>query len=185
MIWPISAAFRAGGPISANTRPWPQGKSWKWRAPTWKCCPPAMQCPRRLCRARAQRLVGVQRRHGPQPCLLAAHQPDARVHAGDQKPPSATARAPWQRSPSTLPPDAGTGTGPAGPRPACPIYITHTKPSETELIMDEIRNFDVRTPHGFDAPHDIRWLQAGMCWKCDAAWLCCTNQPPLVVSAHE
>ena len=43
----------------------------------------------------------------------------------------------------------------------CPIYITHTKPSETELIMAEIRQFDARTLHGFDAPHDIRWLRAG------------------------
>ncbi|MBI3101450.1 MAG: 3',5'-cyclic-nucleotide phosphodiesterase [Burkholderiales bacterium] len=43
----------------------------------------------------------------------------------------------------------------------CPIYITHTKPSETDLIMQEIRQFDASTPHGFAAPHDIRWLQAG------------------------
>ena len=47
------------------------------------------------------------------------------------------------------------------PARPCPIYITHTKPSETELIMAEIRQFDARTPHGFDAPHDIRWLRAG------------------------
>ncbi|KRB29327.1 MBL fold metallo-hydrolase [Acidovorax sp. Root70] len=41
-----------------------------------------------------------------------------------------------------------------------PIYITHTKPSETSLIMDEIRQFDstARTHH---SPHDIRWLSAG------------------------
>ncbi len=47
------------------------------------------------------------------------------------------------------------------PARPCPIYITHTKPSETELIMAEIRQFDARTPHGFAAPHDIRWLRAG------------------------
>ena len=47
------------------------------------------------------------------------------------------------------------------PTRPCPIFITHTKPSETELIMAEIRQFDARTPHGFDAPHDIRWLRAG------------------------
>ena len=47
------------------------------------------------------------------------------------------------------------------PARPCPIYITHTKPSETELIMAEIRQFDAITPHGFDAPHDIRWLRAG------------------------
>lgn len=47
------------------------------------------------------------------------------------------------------------------PARPCPIYITHTKPSETELIMAEIQRFDARTPHGFAAPHDIRWLRAG------------------------
>lgn len=47
------------------------------------------------------------------------------------------------------------------PARACPIYIAHTKPSETELIMQEVREFDAITPHGFDAPHDIRWLLAG------------------------
>ncbi len=41
------------------------------------------------------------------------------------------------------------------PSRPCPIYITHTKPSETSLIMEEIRRFDARTPH------DIRWLSAG------------------------
>ena len=47
------------------------------------------------------------------------------------------------------------------PARSFPIYITHTKPSETALIMEEIRRFDARTPHGFAAPHDIRWLRAG------------------------
>ena len=47
------------------------------------------------------------------------------------------------------------------PGQRCPIYITHTKPLETELIMQEIRRFDASTPQGFAAPHDIRWLQAG------------------------
>ena len=47
------------------------------------------------------------------------------------------------------------------PSQRCPIYITHTKPLETDLIMQEIRQFDANTPHGFAAPHDIRWLQAG------------------------
>ena len=27
--------------------------------------------------------------------------------------------------------------------------------------MQEIRQFDARTPQGFAAPPDIRWLQAG------------------------
>ena len=47
------------------------------------------------------------------------------------------------------------------PARPCPIYITHTKPLETELIMEEIRRFDACTPHGFEASHDIRWLRAG------------------------
>jgi len=40
---------------------------------------------------------------------------------------------------------------------AYPIYITHTKPAETELILSEIRRFD-RTAA---AAHDIRWMHAG------------------------
>jgi ribonuclease BN (tRNA processing enzyme) len=40
-----------------------------------------------------------------------------------------------------------------------PIYITHTKPSETELIMEEIRQLD-GTACSL-GPHDIRWLSAG------------------------
>lgn len=42
-----------------------------------------------------------------------------------------------------------------------PIYITHTKPSETELIMAEIAEFDGTLPAGRHVVHDIRWLQAG------------------------
>lgn len=42
-----------------------------------------------------------------------------------------------------------------------PIYITHTKPSETGLIMNEIRQFEAHTIQGPMAPHDIRWLHAG------------------------
>lgn len=41
-----------------------------------------------------------------------------------------------------------------------PIYITHTKPSETELIMEEIRLLD-STAGPQLGPHDIRWLSAG------------------------
>ena len=41
-----------------------------------------------------------------------------------------------------------------------PIYITHTKPSETELIMDEIRQLD-GTASPLHSQHDIRWLSAG------------------------
>jgi cAMP phosphodiesterase len=42
-----------------------------------------------------------------------------------------------------------------------PIYITHTKPAETELIMAEIQRFDQTQPFGPNVMHDIRWLRAG------------------------
>ncbi len=42
-----------------------------------------------------------------------------------------------------------------------PIYITHTKPAETELIMAEIQKFDQTSPHGGSVSHDIHWLRAG------------------------
>ncbi len=42
-----------------------------------------------------------------------------------------------------------------------PIYITHTKPAETELIMQEIQRFDQTQPFGPNVTHDIRWLRAG------------------------
>jgi ribonuclease BN (tRNA processing enzyme) len=42
-----------------------------------------------------------------------------------------------------------------------PIYITHTKPAETELIMAEIQKFDQTQPFGPHITHDIRWLRAG------------------------
>jgi ribonuclease BN (tRNA processing enzyme) len=49
-----------------------------------------------------------------------------------------------------------------------PIYITHTKPAETELIMAEIQAFDAARTSG-NAPvsvlRDIRWLQAGQVFE--------------------
>lgn len=42
-----------------------------------------------------------------------------------------------------------------------PIYITHTKPAETELIMAEIERFDRTQPGGRHVAHDIHWLRAG------------------------
>jgi ribonuclease BN (tRNA processing enzyme) len=42
-----------------------------------------------------------------------------------------------------------------------PIYITHTKPAETELIMTEIMRLDQTAVAGSDLHHDIRWLCAG------------------------
>jgi ribonuclease BN (tRNA processing enzyme) len=42
-----------------------------------------------------------------------------------------------------------------------PIYITHTKPAETELIMAEIQKFEKGRASGRHVAHDIRWLKAG------------------------
>lgn len=42
-----------------------------------------------------------------------------------------------------------------------PIYITHTKPAETELIMTEIMRFDQTAVASSNLGHDIRWLCAG------------------------
>ncbi|MDP3625702.1 MAG: 3',5'-cyclic-nucleotide phosphodiesterase, partial [Hydrogenophaga sp.] len=42
-----------------------------------------------------------------------------------------------------------------------PIYITHTKPAETGLIMEEIRRFDEAPRPDEQSRHDIRWLSAG------------------------
>jgi len=42
-----------------------------------------------------------------------------------------------------------------------PIYIMHTKPAETDLIMSEIQRFDQTQPIGQNVVHDIRWLHAG------------------------
>ena len=42
-----------------------------------------------------------------------------------------------------------------------PIYITHTKPAETDLIMAEIQKFDQTAAFGPNVTHDIRWLRAG------------------------
>jgi ribonuclease BN (tRNA processing enzyme) len=47
------------------------------------------------------------------------------------------------------------------PGKPCPIYITHTKPTETELIVEQVRRFDAITHPGSEATHDISWLQAG------------------------
>jgi len=42
-----------------------------------------------------------------------------------------------------------------------PIYITHTKPAETDLIMSEIQGLDQTRTFGLNFMHDIRWLRAG------------------------
>ncbi|MFT3718726.1 3',5'-cyclic-nucleotide phosphodiesterase [Pseudorhodoferax sp.] len=45
------------------------------------------------------------------------------------------------------------------PQRQVPVYITHTKPSETVLIMAEIEQFDRSASQ--PGAHDIRWLEAG------------------------
>ena len=42
-----------------------------------------------------------------------------------------------------------------------PIYITHTKPAETKLIMAEIQQFGQYSSSNNNGTHDIRWLWAG------------------------
>ena len=46
-----------------------------------------------------------------------------------------------------------------------PIFITHTKPFETKLIMDEIAEFGGSVAEGRHVPHDIRWLKAGQAFE--------------------
>ena len=46
-----------------------------------------------------------------------------------------------------------------------PIYITHTKPAETGLIMEEIQRFDQTPNREADVHHDIRWLSAGQTFE--------------------
>ena len=48
---------------------------------------------------------------------------------------------------------------------SCPICITHTKPSETKLIYEEVRCFDAHAAVGAVAKHDIRWLEAGQVFE--------------------
>jgi ribonuclease BN (tRNA processing enzyme) len=46
-----------------------------------------------------------------------------------------------------------------------PIYITHTKPSETGLIMAEIQAFQNMQPPGLDGARDIQLLRAGQVFE--------------------
>lgn len=47
------------------------------------------------------------------------------------------------------------------PAGTCTIYITHTKPSETKLIMEEIQQLNAEALDDLKTSHDIRWLHAG------------------------
>ena len=51
------------------------------------------------------------------------------------------------------------------PGTSYPIYITHTKPAETELIMAEIDRFEQARPSSRKVAHDIRWLRAGQVFE--------------------
>ena len=42
-----------------------------------------------------------------------------------------------------------------------PIYIMHTKPAETDLIMAEIEEFNAMQAFETNTLHDIRWLMVG------------------------
>ena len=49
-------------------------------------------------------------------------------------------------------------------QPRCPVYITHTKPAETDIIMGEIGDLlalQVASPSDEGSPLSIQWLQAG------------------------
>lgn len=47
------------------------------------------------------------------------------------------------------------------PKNRYPIYITHTKPSETALIMEQIHRFDETDQRGTHVRHDVRKLGIG------------------------
>ncbi len=47
------------------------------------------------------------------------------------------------------------------PGQAYPVYITHTKPAETDLIMAEIRQYEAAARSSGARSHDIHWLSAG------------------------
>ena len=129
VIWPDFSRIPSGAAPFLQYQALDAGQRWKWRAPTWKCCPPAMRCPPwAACSARAPRLVGVQRRHGPQPRLLAAHQPDARVHAGNRNRLQQPRERPRRDRPAPCSPDAGTGTGPTRPGTA---FSPSTSPTQS------------------------------------------------------
>jgi ribonuclease BN (tRNA processing enzyme) len=46
-----------------------------------------------------------------------------------------------------------------------PVYITHTKPAETALIMAEIQRFEETSVSGRHVTHDIRCLLAGQVFE--------------------
>lgn len=67
------------------------------------------------------------------------------------------ARRSLHLSPSALARELGC----IAPHRNYPIFVTHTKPAETELIMAEIQQFDQTALRDGKPLHDIRWLHAG------------------------
>jgi len=43
----------------------------------------------------------------------------------------------------------------------CPVYITHTKPAESELIMQEIMQLNAQRVAAGLRPHAFAWLHTG------------------------
>jgi hypothetical protein len=123
---------------------------------------------------RAHRAGGGLRDHGGHGCWVfsgdternpafwEACQPAQCGHAGHRDRVQQPREGPGQAQPAPLAHGAGPGAGlhrqDAEP---FPIYITHTKPAETDLIMAEIQKFDQTSVSGPNVTHDIRWLRAG------------------------
>lgn len=70
-----------------------------------------------------------------------------------------------QRSQHLAPAFLAQELGQIDSRHRYPIYITHTKPAETALIMEEIRRFDEAPDRMETTRHDIRWLSAGQTFE--------------------
>jgi ribonuclease BN (tRNA processing enzyme) len=66
-----------------------------------------------------------------------------------------------QRSLHLSPESLASELGFIGPGKAFPIWVTHTKPAETVLIMSEIHELRHGNTAVLDAALDIRWLKEG------------------------
>ena len=101
---------------------------------------------------------------GPNPALwarvnqLPVHALDIAPGFGDQDDPLAPVSQ--HLSPHTL----ALELNQIAPHHRFPIYITHTKPSQTAQIMGEVLQQDSAAA-GHSRPHDIRGLQAGQEWQ--------------------
>jgi len=66
-----------------------------------------------------------------------------------------------KRSLHLSPGSLATELGNIGKDKNFPIYISHTKPAETDQIMSEIQQLASSSCRGVHHRHDIRWLRAG------------------------